>query len=251
MRYARARGREPHPGRGLADEFCMQMVSGNHRVSDATFRAAGPFRRPGARELVMTLAYFAMIALPLNAFEIEMSAAQKASASRSRRAREAQAPWTPADGAPRPLPPSAKARWRAPGFRFAPATMTSRPCISTSSTGSVRTAGGSLPCFRSCSTRPTSRNASPASASSSSTTRSPAGAESARLAHQAPRARLRLRLGGAPGRARRRPGRPSDRPLEHRRPPAGLTGEQQALADCCHQLLRGNHHVSDAVTTRR
>ena len=61
----------------LVTEFCTQLISGNHRVSDATYRAA--LERYGAQglvELVVTLGYFAMIALPLNAFEIEMSADQ-------------------------------------------------------------------------------------------------------------------------------------------------------------------------------
>jgi 4-carboxymuconolactone decarboxylase len=63
----------------LVTQFCTQMISGDHRVSDATFEAAlDHFGVQGLVELVVTLAYFAMIALPLNAFEIEMSVAQKA-----------------------------------------------------------------------------------------------------------------------------------------------------------------------------
>lgn len=62
----------------LIGDFCMQLISGNHRVSDRTFKAAlEHFGARGVVELVVTLGYFAMIALPLNAFEIEMSAAQK------------------------------------------------------------------------------------------------------------------------------------------------------------------------------
>ena len=62
----------------LVSDFCTQLITGNHRVSETTFKAA--FERYGAQglvELVVTLGYFAMIALPLNAFEIEMSAEQK------------------------------------------------------------------------------------------------------------------------------------------------------------------------------
>mgnify|MGYP001565693516 CR=1 FL=1 len=33
----------------------------------------------------------------------------------------------------------------------------------------------------------------------------------------------------------------------NRTPPAGLTKEQELLVDFCHQLLRGNHHVSEAA----
>ena len=62
----------------LVTDFVTQLVSGNHRVSDATFkRALDHFGVQGLVELVVGLGYFAMIALPLNAFEIEMSSEQK------------------------------------------------------------------------------------------------------------------------------------------------------------------------------
>ncbi|HJQ63563.1 MAG TPA: hypothetical protein VJ834_11915 [Burkholderiales bacterium] len=62
----------------LVSDFCTQLITGNHRVSESTFKA--PLERYGVQalvELVVTLGYFAMIALPLNAFEIEMSAEQQ------------------------------------------------------------------------------------------------------------------------------------------------------------------------------
>ena len=62
---------------GLVNEFCAQLVSHDHRVSDDVFNAAqAHFGAQGLVELVVTLGYFAMIALPLNAFEIEMTAVQ-------------------------------------------------------------------------------------------------------------------------------------------------------------------------------
>jgi 4-carboxymuconolactone decarboxylase len=62
----------------LITEFCTQLISGNHRVGDATFSAAlEHFGAQGLVELVVTLGYFTMIALPLNAFEIGMSSEQK------------------------------------------------------------------------------------------------------------------------------------------------------------------------------
>lgn len=62
----------------LVAQFCTELISGNHRVSDATFQAAlDHFGYQQLVELVVTLGYFAMIALPLNAFEIEMSSEQK------------------------------------------------------------------------------------------------------------------------------------------------------------------------------
>jgi 4-carboxymuconolactone decarboxylase len=61
----------------LVLDFCTQMISGNHRLNDSTFKAAlAHFGTQGVVELVATLGYFAMIALPLNAFEIEMTARQ-------------------------------------------------------------------------------------------------------------------------------------------------------------------------------
>ncbi|NBR29835.1 MAG: hypothetical protein EBT83_15730, partial [Betaproteobacteria bacterium] len=62
----------------LITDFCMPLISGNHRLSDATFKAAlDHFGAQGVVELVVTLGYFAMIALPLNAFEMRMSPDQK------------------------------------------------------------------------------------------------------------------------------------------------------------------------------
>jgi 4-carboxymuconolactone decarboxylase len=70
-------GRTPEnltPEESLVSEYLTQLVSGRHRVSEATHRASlDHFGTQGLVELVATLGYFAMIALPLNAFEIEMS----------------------------------------------------------------------------------------------------------------------------------------------------------------------------------
>jgi 4-carboxymuconolactone decarboxylase len=77
--------RERRKPEGLTEEdtlvldFCTQLLTGEHRVSDATYqKALDHFGAQGLVELVCTLGYFAMIAFPLNAFEIEMSAEQKA-----------------------------------------------------------------------------------------------------------------------------------------------------------------------------
>jgi 4-carboxymuconolactone decarboxylase len=62
----------------IVSDFCMQLISGNHRVSDKTFKhALDHFGAQGLVELVITLGYFAMIALPLNAFEIGLSSEQQ------------------------------------------------------------------------------------------------------------------------------------------------------------------------------
>ena len=76
--------RERRPLTALTDEdalvldFCSPLVSGNHRISDAVFdRARAHFGVQQLVELVGTLGYFAMIAYPLNAFEMEMTEEQK------------------------------------------------------------------------------------------------------------------------------------------------------------------------------
>ena len=61
----------------LVRDFCAQLATGSHRVSDPTFLAVlDRFGVQGAVELAATLGYFAMIAFPLNAFEMEMTAEQ-------------------------------------------------------------------------------------------------------------------------------------------------------------------------------
>jgi 4-carboxymuconolactone decarboxylase len=61
----------------LVLDFCTQLLSGDHRVSDNTFAAALAWLGPqGVVELACTLGYFAMIAYPLNTFDIEMSSEQ-------------------------------------------------------------------------------------------------------------------------------------------------------------------------------
>lgn len=63
----------------LVQDFCTQLATGRHRVSDATYQAAlKHFGVQGVVELTVCLGYFMMIAFPLNAFEIEMSTEQKA-----------------------------------------------------------------------------------------------------------------------------------------------------------------------------
>ena len=89
----------------LVKDFCTQLAGGNHRVNDATWQAAlKHFGAQGVVELVVCLGYFAMIAFPLNAFEIEMSAEQMA----------LRKPFAPLKVAPHPGP--AAARQPVPAF---------------------------------------------------------------------------------------------------------------------------------------
>ncbi len=60
------------PEDALVLDVCTQLLTGNHHLSDATYKAAlDHFGAQGVVELVVNLGYFAMIAIPLNAFEIE------------------------------------------------------------------------------------------------------------------------------------------------------------------------------------
>jgi 4-carboxymuconolactone decarboxylase len=104
--------REGRPPRGLTDEdrlvteFCTQLISGDHRVAPATFRAAlDHFGLQGLLELVVTVGYFTLIALPLNAFEIEMSADQLRKRKPFARLPVGGKPWSPDASSGRPLPP--------------------------------------------------------------------------------------------------------------------------------------------------
>jgi 4-carboxymuconolactone decarboxylase len=92
----------------LVQDFCTQLATGNHRVSDATYQAAlKHFGAQGVVELVVCLGYFAMIAFPLNAFEIAMSAEQMAM----------RKPFTPLNVAPFPSTTAgAMARQHVPSF---------------------------------------------------------------------------------------------------------------------------------------
>lgn len=68
---------ELDPLETLIHDFVGQLVTGSHLVSDATFKAAlEHYGTKGLVELVVTLGYFAMIALPLNAFEMTMTTEQ-------------------------------------------------------------------------------------------------------------------------------------------------------------------------------
>jgi 4-carboxymuconolactone decarboxylase len=60
-------------------DYCRELTSGVHQLTSATYqRALQLFGEQGVTELAVCLGYFAMIAFPLNAFEIAMTAEQKA-----------------------------------------------------------------------------------------------------------------------------------------------------------------------------
>jgi 4-carboxymuconolactone decarboxylase len=76
-------GREPSrltPEEKLITELCTQLITDDHRIKPATFQAAlDRYGVQGTVELVVTLGYFALIAFPLNAFEMQMSVEQQRS----------------------------------------------------------------------------------------------------------------------------------------------------------------------------
>jgi 4-carboxymuconolactone decarboxylase len=93
------------PTEKLVNDVCGQLVSNNHRVNDATFNAA--LKHYGVRgvvDLVVTLGYFAMIALPLNAFEMQMSAAQLGQRKPFKPLDVRGTPWSEARSEQRSLP---------------------------------------------------------------------------------------------------------------------------------------------------
>ena len=60
------------PEESLVYDVVTELLGDNHRLSEATYqRALEHFGAQGIVELVANLAYFSMIAFPLNAFEID------------------------------------------------------------------------------------------------------------------------------------------------------------------------------------
>jgi 4-carboxymuconolactone decarboxylase len=232
----------------LALAVCTELTSGDHRLSDRTFGAAlEHFGTRGLVELVATLGYFALIAFPLNAFEIEMTSEQLArrkpfarlpvpphpGATPSGAPRPAFAPETPPRPSPRipsvkrieDLPPAdrhffdrvVRTRGRVAGpfeaLLHSP-DLADRVAV----VGEPLLYGAAIP--------------EPARALTWLVTAAELDCDYewtvARAAAQA--AGLPAALIDAAGR---------------RQPLAGATADLKAAADFCHQLLRGNHHVSE------
>ncbi len=90
----------------LIAKICGDLVSGDHRIDAATFDAAlARFGPQQLVELVSTLGYFAMIALPLNAFEITMTPKQIALRRPFIPLVVKGSPYAPYSEMERPLPP--------------------------------------------------------------------------------------------------------------------------------------------------
>lgn len=233
----------------LVTDFCTQMISGNHRVSDATFkRALEHFGVQGLVEVVVTLGYFAQIALPLNAFEIEMSSEQKATRKPFAPLVVGGKPWSGADdtrtlpaisanesGSPRVPPLSAHDDLAPQNQHFLDRIVRTRGWISLAfqvllHTPDVAERMAHIGAFFLYETilPPAIRTLTWLIAARE------IDCNYAWAASVGP-----ARAAGVDGKL--------IAALENGKPLPSLSKAQQVLFDFCYQLLRGNHHVSDAT----
>lgn len=234
----------------LVTDFCTQLISGNHRLSDATFKAAlDRYGMQGAVELVMTLGYFALIALPLNAFEMEMSAEQK-------RARKPFVP-LPVGGKPGTdpvfhrdwLPPIAGAAAASPRVPLLSGHADVAPAHQHFLDRIVRTRGWVPPVFQVLLHTPdVAERVANVGAFVLYESVLPPAIRTLTVLIAARELDCNYAWDATVGfaRAAKVDGRLIDA-LEHGRPLTGFTVEEKVLFDFCHQLLRGNHHVTNAV----
>ncbi len=234
----------------LITDFCSQMISGNHRVSIQTYKSAlEHFGSQGLVELVVTLGYFTMIALPLNAFEIGMTDAQKG----------LRKPFTPLEISGEPWIKSGTTHTNLPPIADNLSTPSRIPPLNAHADVApehqhfldriVRTRGWISSLYQTLLHSPdvAARMATIGSFFLYETSLSPAlrtltwliaardldchytwdaGVHAARVAG----------LGDA-----------LIAELEYGRIDVGITDDQKTVFDFCHQLLRGNHHVSETV----
>ena len=234
----------------LVTEFCTQMISGNHRVNDGTFKAAlDHFGAQGLVELVVTLGYFAMIALPLNAFEIEMSSAQKGLRKAFAPLEVRGKPWAGSDDVKRSLPPisggtPASARVSLLGTHDDLAAADQRFLDRV-----IRTRGWISPVFGLLLHTPdvAERIAAIGEFFLYQTILPPARKA---LAWLVTARELDCNYAWASGVASARAAGLDPQlvdAIEHGKPLVRASDEEKTLVDFCLQLLRGNHHVADAT----
>lgn len=234
----------------LVTEFCTQMISGNHRVSDATFKAAlDHFGVQGLVEVVVTLGYFAMIALPLNAFEIEMSAAQKTQRKPFAPLEVSGKPWIVSGDMKPSLPPisggaapQARVALLATHDDLAPKDQHFLDRV-------IRTRGWISPAFGLLLHTPdVAERIAAIGEFFLYDSILPPGAKA--LAWLITARELDCNYTWASGVAAARSAGVDAgliEALEHGKTLVRATDEEKALSDFCYQLLRGNHHVSDAT----
>jgi 4-carboxymuconolactone decarboxylase len=234
----------------LLTELCTQMISGNHRVSDATFKdALDRFGVQGLVELVVTLGYFAMIALPLNAFEIEMSSAQQAQRKPFAPLPVSGQPWNRSGHVERPLPAisaSAAGGARVPLLTrhddLAPKDQHFLDRV-------IRTRGWISPAFGLLLHTPdVAERVAAIGEFFLYQTILPAAPKA--LAWLVTARELDCNYAWASGVAAARVAGIDPQlidAIEHGKPLVRATDEEHTLIDFCYQLLRGNHHVNDAT----
>ncbi len=234
----------------LVADFCGQLVSGNHRVNAVTCKAAlEHFGEQGLVELVVTLGYFTMIALPLNTFEIGMTDAQKG----------LRKPFTPLEIRGNPWTDSGTRRTELPPISGNPATSPRVPLLSGHDDVApehqhfldriVRTRGWISGLFQVLLHTPdvAERMANIGAFFLYETTLPPALRALTWII--AARELDCSYTWDAGVRAARAAGLAEGLivALENGNPPPDISEEQEIVFDFCHQLLRGNHHVSEPV----
>ena len=234
----------------LVTQLCTQMISGNHRVSDATFKAAlDHFGVQGLVELVVTLAYFAMIALPLNAFEIEMSAAQMAQRKPFAPLAVSGAAWTDSGAARPSVPPISGASVPQPRLPLVNSHNDLAPRDQHFLDRVIRTRGWISPAFGLLLHTPdVAERIAAIGEFFLYETILPPGPKA--IAWLITARELDCNYAWSSGVAAARAANLDARlieAIESGKPFVGATTEETALSDFCHQLLRGNHHVSDAT----
>jgi 4-carboxymuconolactone decarboxylase len=234
----------------LIARFCTELISGNHRLSSATFQSAlDHFGPQGLVELVVTLGYFAMIALPLNAFEIEMTSEQKGMRKAFKPLAVKGKPYADS-GAPAPDAwPIAENVVTTPGLSLLSGHQDVAPEHQHFVDRIVLTRGGLSALFQVLLHTPDVANRI-----------SNIGAFFLYETVLAPAVRTLTWLIAAreldcnyvwqaSAGAARTAGVSEEliAALEKRSPLGGIAGEHAVLFDYCHQVLRGNYHVSDAT----
>jgi len=234
----------------LVADFCTQLISGSHRVSEATYQAAlDHFGVQGLVELVMTLGYFAMIALPLNAFEMGMSREQK-------RTRKPFAPLV-VDGEPgtdpkferRGVPPISGRGVTSTRVRLLSRHDDLLPEHQHFLDRVVRTRGWIPGVFQVLLHTPdVAERVANVGAFFLYETILPPAVRTLTWLIAARELDCNYAWDASVGAARATnvDGKLIDA-LESGKPLTGLNSEQKVLFDFCHQLLRGNHHVTDAT----
>jgi len=234
----------------LIAKICGALVSGDHRIDAATFDAAlARFGQQQLVDLVSTLGYFAMIALPLNAFEIAMTPKQIALRKPFTPLTVNGSPWKLGSETARALPPIGGGNTASPRVPLLAGHDDVAPEHQHFLDRVVRSRGWVSPAF--------------AVLMHSADAAERIAHVGSHLLYEAalpPAVRALVLLAGArefdcayTWRAAIDAAVAADidstviHAIEHGKSPAGIDPAAQAVLDFCRQLMRGNHHVDDAI----